>query len=166
MPPGFWLLSLCSLCELCSYSFALKCRAMASEIGTMYFREAVAARSSHFTSVAWASDGKSIAAAGIDGCVWLFELAGRAEPRVLEGHAGPVKSAAWSPDGKWSASGSIDNTVGMWDSKRAAAAALESFDDNLVTVAPKCSNRGQKCHQYPAKVSCQLYLKTEEWVSG
>ena len=52
------------------------------------------------------------------------------------------------------------------DSKRAAVAKLVSFGDNLVTVAPKCSNRNARLSQIASKPQNTLELQTEEWVSG
>jgi hypothetical protein len=47
----------------------------------------------------------------------------------------------------------------MGDAHQEVAGATENS-------APKCSKRGQKCHQNPAKSGSTLYLETEEWVSG
>jgi hypothetical protein len=52
------------------------------------------------------------------------------------------------------------------DSKRAAVAKLVSFGDNLVTVAPKCSNRNARLSQIASNPQNTLELQTEEWVSG
>lgn len=52
------------------------------------------------------------------------------------------------------------------DSKRAAVAKLVNFGDNLVTVAPKCSNRNARLSQIASNPQNTLELQTEEWVSG
>jgi integrase len=52
------------------------------------------------------------------------------------------------------------------DSKRAAVAKLVSVGDNLVTVAPKCSNRNARLSQIASNPQNALELETEGLVSG
>jgi hypothetical protein len=49
------------------------------------------------------------------------------------------------------------------DSKRSAVAKLEGFGD---TLHQNAATGVEIVTKIPAKSSCKLYLKTEEWVSG
>ena len=66
-------------------------------------------------SVSWSPDGKTLATAGFDGTVRLWEVASRKELRKYEGHSKLVLSVAVSPNGKQILSGSNDNTAKLWD---------------------------------------------------
>ena len=66
-------------------------------------------------SVAYSPDGKTLASAGDDGTVKLWEGATGKEQATLRGHSREVWSVAYSPDGKTLASGSWDGTVKLWD---------------------------------------------------
>ncbi|TXT33234.1 MAG: WD-40 repeat-containing protein, partial [Comamonadaceae bacterium] len=66
-------------------------------------------------SVAWTADGKTLASAGDDQTVRLWDGASGKLLRTLEGHQGTVWSVAWSADGKTLASAGIDKTVRLWD---------------------------------------------------
>jgi WD40 repeat protein/cellulose biosynthesis protein BcsQ len=66
-------------------------------------------------SLAVAPDGKTLATAGIDGVIRLWDLNERREIAQLRGHTKTVSSVAFSRDGKMLASGSWDTTVRIWD---------------------------------------------------
>jgi WD40 repeat protein len=55
-------------------------------------------------SVSWSPDGKTLAFAGGDGTVRLWEAATGKEQATLKGHTAGVSSVSWSPDGKTLAS--------------------------------------------------------------
>ena len=67
------------------------------------------------TSVAYAPDGKSLAAANGDHTVKIWNVKAREVSRVFFGHTDPVESVTFSPDGKTLASGGLDSTVILWD---------------------------------------------------
>ena len=66
-------------------------------------------------SVAWSRDGKSLATAGFDNTVRLWDAATRKEIKKFEGHTKLALAVAISPDGKQILSGSQDNTAKIWD---------------------------------------------------
>jgi RNA polymerase sigma factor (sigma-70 family) len=67
------------------------------------------------TSMAISPNGRTLATAGWDPTIRLWDVAtGKEHPR-LEGHRGTVTSLAWSADGKTLVSGSNDGTALVWD---------------------------------------------------
>jgi WD40 repeat protein len=79
-------------------------------------------------AVAFAPDGKAVAAGGKDGLVHSLavpELAPRASPEALEGHVRTVTSIGFSPDGKAIVTASPDGTARVWElAKRAERLTL------------------------------------------
>src|SRR5271157_2503482 len=67
-------------------------------------------------SVAFSSDGKTLASGSYDNTIVLWDVAtGQPIGQPLTGHTDTVNSVAFSPDGKTLASGSRDNTIILWD---------------------------------------------------
>jgi len=66
-------------------------------------------------SVAWSSDGKTLASAGSDRTVKLWDSTTGKEIHTLEGHTGSVTCLNFSRDGTLVASGSRDKTVRVWN---------------------------------------------------
>ena len=69
-------------------------------------------------SVAYSPDRHTLAAAGDDGTVELWDLSDPTAPRrgpTLTGHSGTVTAVAFSPDGHTLATASTDRTAVLWD---------------------------------------------------
>ncbi len=69
----------------------------------------------YFTDLKMSPDGKTLAAAGSDSLITLYEYPGLKEIGKLKGHNGSVSTIAFSPDGKKLASGGRDHCVIIWD---------------------------------------------------
>ncbi len=72
-------------------------------------------------AVAFAPDGKTLASAGADNVVRLWEVGTWNPKGVLKGHTDCVTAVAFSPDNKSLASGSFDRTARLWDVERRAS---------------------------------------------
>jgi WD40 repeat protein len=66
-------------------------------------------------ALAFAPDGKTLASAGDDRIIRLWDVNTGREVRSLIGHGRPIYGLAFSPDGKTLASNSQDETVRLWD---------------------------------------------------
>ena len=66
-------------------------------------------------SVTLSHDGKTLAAAGSDSALYLFDLASHELRHRLEGHTEKIWCLAFSPDDRIVATGSGDTTLKLWD---------------------------------------------------
>ncbi|MDF1815232.1 MAG: serine/threonine protein kinase [Verrucomicrobiales bacterium] len=121
-------------------------------------------------SVDWSGNGNTIATAGSDGIVTLWDATNRQVRLKLEGHAGYVSVVAWNADGRRVASGGRDGTIRIWDALNGnELIQIEAHDSpvfslswspNGTRVASGGIDRtakiwntetGQEIHQYAAK---------------
>ena len=87
-------------------------------------------------SWAFSPDGKTIASAGLDGTLRLWDPGTGEEKRVLKVHEHNIDSWAFSPDGKTIASTSEDKTVRLWDLDTGKEkAVLEGHTDYVCSCA-------------------------------
>ena len=68
-------------------------------------------------TVAISPDGKTVASAGDDKEIRLWNIADGKTTRSLVGHTALVRSVLWSADGKSLFSGSFDQTIRQWDTQ-------------------------------------------------
>jgi WD40 repeat protein len=71
-------------------------------------------------AVAWSGDGSTLAVAGGDETVTLWDPRNMAVAATLTGHTSVITAISWSPSSQQLASASRDNTVRVWDVDREA----------------------------------------------
>jgi WD40 repeat protein/formylglycine-generating enzyme required for sulfatase activity len=71
-------------------------------------------------SVAFSSDGDTLASGSSDDTVRLWDVESGRRLRTLTGHEDDVYAVAFSPDGRTLASGSKDKTIKLWDAESGA----------------------------------------------
>ncbi|MFD9042323.1 nSTAND1 domain-containing NTPase [Streptomyces bottropensis] len=87
-------------------------------------------------AVAFSPDRKTLATAGADRIVRLWDAATGKFRATLKGHTDQVTSVAYSPDGHTLATGSADKTVRLWDpNTHKTRATLKEHTDQVTSVA-------------------------------
>ncbi len=87
-------------------------------------------------SMAFSPDGTKIVWTSRKNTINVWDVQGRKEIGVLEGHSEPVFSVAFAPDGKMLASGSRDKTVALWDvATMKQSRSMAGHQDYVMSVA-------------------------------
>jgi WD40 repeat protein len=87
------------------------------------------------SSVAVSSDGKTVAAAGIDKIVGLWDVNKRRERVLLKVRPDEIKAIAFSADGKRVATGSEDGAVRLWDAATGKEMIFKQHTDPVTALA-------------------------------
>jgi WD40 repeat protein len=102
---------------------------------------------------AFSPDGRSIASAGYDRTVRIWDGASGEKTRCLSGHDDPVDCVAFGPGGRWVASGGRDRTVRLWDVETGLSTVVVSLPAAVrcITAHPArqliaCGDEGGALH--------------------
>ena len=115
------------------------------------------------TSVAFSTDGKTLAGGSVDTTIRLWDTETGKHKATLIGHVGGITLLQFLPDGETLASGSYDDTIRLWDLKtRQLKATLGGHTDGVhsITVSQDgsmlASNGWQKNMLWDAKTGERL----------
>jgi WD40 repeat protein len=86
-------------------------------------------------SLAFSSDGKTLAGGCMDGRLELWDVATGRETRTLPGHSSWVPDIAFSSDGKMLASASADHTARLWDVVTGQSTTLHGHLNEVWAIA-------------------------------
>ncbi|MFH8894065.1 WD40 repeat domain-containing serine/threonine protein kinase [Streptomyces sp. NPDC017949] len=87
------------------------------------------------SSVAFNSDGKTVACGNSGKTVRVWKIATRTKTSPFPPHSNAVASVAFSPDGAFFASGSLDNTIRLWDVGSRTGALLTGHTSSVWSLA-------------------------------
>jgi WD40 repeat protein len=87
------------------------------------------------SGLAFSSDNKTLASAGADFNIILWDVKTRQSLGELNGHKDVITTVAFSPDGKLLASGSRDNSVILWDLRTQTAVYTMIHSDRVTSLA-------------------------------
>ncbi len=105
-------------------------------------------------AVAFDPQGRFLAGAGIDDCVYIWDPASEREVFRIEGHSDRVNAIAFTPDGSYLVSGSDDATLRIWDVLSGRLIISREFDSAIQSlvfdtggVSLFCGNGNTTCFQ-------------------
>jgi WD40 repeat protein len=91
---------------------------------------------SSLLAVAFAPDGRTIAAGAWDGSVTIWDVSSGRRIHRLVGHSDRIHTVAFSPDGRLIASGSRDHTARIWSTESGATLhVITSHRDRVLAIA-------------------------------
>lgn len=73
-------------------------------------------------------DGRTLASAGLDASIYLWDLGSARPIKKMTGHTAPIESLSFSAESSVLVSGSLDCTVRCWDVKGAGGPRSSSMD--------------------------------------
>ena len=88
-------------------------------------------------TVAFAPDGQTLASAGVDRLVRIWDIETGRLLRSLRGHTHDVRAVVFTPDGQTLASGSEDRTIRLWNPKTGEPLKLlfTRYDHNVCSLS-------------------------------